>query len=594
MSRRSPTAALAASPTMVGAVTTLIVIVAVFLAYNANNGLPFVPVYNVSVDVPNASRMTNNNEVRIGGTRVGIVESIEPIVNEEESQTAQSGNDTEVPTIGARLNLRLDKAAEPLPQDSVFRVRYKSTFGLKYLEIVRGTGPDAPPGYVFDGTNDDRKDSFTNCELPTDPASFSEEIPETAEDGCFQPQTEFDAISNTFDNDTREAGRQNLIGYGNAFAGRGMSLNDAIEALNPLFRNLGPVARVLAAPSTRLERLFAELGDTARIVAPVSDQQAQFFTNAAIAFEALSRDPEALKETISEGPPTLSTAIDTLPRQRPFLRDFAELSRRLRPGVQDLRVALPVLNRAIDVGTPVLRRTPSMNRRLRRVLVEADRLIRKPETLTSLQRVRTTVTEAKRFSEWVVPAQTVCNHFNYWFTFLPEALSDEDAVGFTFRQALTSAPPGPTAVDLHTPLPPPFDNIPVRVPGEEIGPIAAYSGVQSTGRFGQLIPPNLAADGADPGDFAPHDLPTVHGNPYGPTGQPKFGRGNRADCQGAQSGFLLGSAYAGKSLRVPGQPISNPTVGVRDIGGSRGPTTLFYNDDNDREFVDTRVGSRQP
>ena len=33
----------AASPTLVGAITTLIVILAVFLAYNANNGLPFVP-----------------------------------------------------------------------------------------------------------------------------------------------------------------------------------------------------------------------------------------------------------------------------------------------------------------------------------------------------------------------------------------------------------------------------------------------------------------------------------------------------------------------------------------------------------------------
>ncbi len=52
----------------------------------------------------------------------------------------------DVPELGARLNLKLDKAAEPLPEDSVFRVRYRSTFGLKYLEIVRGTGPDARRG----------------------------------------------------------------------------------------------------------------------------------------------------------------------------------------------------------------------------------------------------------------------------------------------------------------------------------------------------------------------------------------------------------------------------------------------------------------
>ena len=77
MRRRGVSSTITASPTMVGAVTTLIVIVAVFLAYNANSGLPFVPVYRVSVDVPDAARLTNNNEVRIGGHRVGVVESID-------------------------------------------------------------------------------------------------------------------------------------------------------------------------------------------------------------------------------------------------------------------------------------------------------------------------------------------------------------------------------------------------------------------------------------------------------------------------------------------------------------------------------------
>ena len=113
-----------------------------------------------------------------------------------------------------------------------------------------------------------------------------------------------------------------------------MSLNDAVEALNPLLKNLGPVSRVLADPETGLRRFFGELADTARIVAPVSDQQAQLFENAAIAFAAISSDPAALQESITEGPDTLRTAIDTLPRQREFLGLLAELSFRLRPGVR--------------------------------------------------------------------------------------------------------------------------------------------------------------------------------------------------------------------------------------------------------------------
>lgn len=569
MKRRSPGATLAASPTMVGAVTTLIVIVAVFLAYNANNGLPFVPVYSVSVDVPNAARLGENNEVRIGGTRVGVVESIQPIALDGSDLTASTegeGNARDVPELGARLNLKLDKSAEPLPEDSVFRVRYKSTFGLKYLEIVRGTGPDAAEGYVFNGTND----ADGECALPTEPASFSESLPEQATDGCFQEQTEFDAINNTFDNKTREAARENLVGFGGAFAGRGASLNDAIEGLRPLTENLGPVSRVLSDPSTGLERFINSLARTAEIVAPVSEQQAQFFTNAAVAFDAIARDPEALKESISEGPPTLETAIDTLPRQRPFLAEFAELSSRLRPGVQDLRVALPSLNSAIDVGTPVLARTPQMNRDLRGVFLELDDLIGQSSTTVSLQRLRDTFDSARRFSEWVVPAQTVCNYANYWFSFFPEALTDQDQAGYSFRQALTSAPPGPQEFQLG-----PLGEI--EVPGEAQGPIAGYAGIQANGRYDQLAPPPHS-----PGEFAPDELPILHGNPYGPTGQ------DGSDCQAGQSGYLLGD------LRIPGQPRSNPAVGVQDIPGDRGVTDLFYDEGGVRTFRDTRVPSRQP
>ena len=125
--------AISSSPTMVGAITTLILIIAVFLAYNANTGLPFVPVYRVSVEVPNAERLRTLNDVRIGGHRVGLVESLH-------AEPASSGSSAAT----ARLDLKLDKSVEPLPQDSRFRVRYRSAFGLKYLEITREPGRPRP------------------------------------------------------------------------------------------------------------------------------------------------------------------------------------------------------------------------------------------------------------------------------------------------------------------------------------------------------------------------------------------------------------------------------------------------------------------
>src|SRR5690349_11714402 len=262
MRGRGRVQSLAASPTMVGAVTTLIVIVAVFLAYNANNGLPFVPTYRVSVVVPNAARLVKNNEVRIGGTRVGVVESID-VTHVSPQQLAAGGGQSAIsPTttnpssnntccVAAQLNLKLDKSASPIPEDSVFRVRYRSSFGLKYLEITRGTGKAAPEGYVFNGLDDGNK-----CQLPTDPATFASSIPASARNGCFQKQTEFDAINDTFDTRTRNNLRKNLVGYGDALAGRGASLNEAISKLRPLFTNLAPVSKVLASPDTQLRRFF--------------------------------------------------------------------------------------------------------------------------------------------------------------------------------------------------------------------------------------------------------------------------------------------------------------------------------------------------
>src|SRR5439155_12435332 len=66
------------SPVLVGAITVLVVVVGVFLAYNANKGLPFVPTYDVNARVPNAADLVVGNDVRVGGDRVGVVNKITP------------------------------------------------------------------------------------------------------------------------------------------------------------------------------------------------------------------------------------------------------------------------------------------------------------------------------------------------------------------------------------------------------------------------------------------------------------------------------------------------------------------------------------
>ena len=531
---RNRAASLAASPTMVGAITTLVVIVTVFLAYNANNGLPFVPTYQVSVNLCNASRLSPNNEVRIGGNRVGVVQSIETVdigsaadpddptdVTDAAGCQTASGDSS---TAAAKLNLKLDESAAPLPEDSTVRVRYRSSFGLKYLEITRGEGEAIPEGgtlSIAQGTE----------------------------------QVEFDDVGNTFDTPTREYSRQNLEGYGNAFAARGASLNQAIESLNPLFANLRPVSKALSDPTTQLVRFFPELADAARIVAPVAEENAQFFTNSAIAFAAISSDEEALRDTIEGGPPTLRTGIESLPVQQPFLRDFADVSRLLRPGVRDLRISLPVLNGAISEGAKVLPKTERTFNDLEGTMVELEQLVDEPSTLISINRLGDFLDEAASLAGYVGPYQTVCNYWNYWFTFLPEHITEKDSVGFSQRVELVGVP-GKTA--------------PNEFPRN---PLDDYAGGIADGRFSTAAPPG------DAGVFDPRVQPITHGNPYGPAGTEAA-----PNCQAGQSGYVLGNYPA------PGQRPSDPAFGVKNISQATGipplgKTDLFLMRNGERRFA---------
>src|SRR3954452_12855323 len=95
-------ASLAASPVLVGAVTVLVTIVAVFLAYNATSGLPFVPTYDLKANLPNAAQLVKGFEVRIGGARVGLTATIEPRRRSEGSTSAE-------------VTMKLDKSIQPLP-----------------------------------------------------------------------------------------------------------------------------------------------------------------------------------------------------------------------------------------------------------------------------------------------------------------------------------------------------------------------------------------------------------------------------------------------------------------------------------------------
>ncbi len=394
MSRRSsPSTSLVASPVLVGSVTVLVAIIAVFIAYNANAGLPFVPTYDVKAELPSGNKLVAGNEVRAGGFRVGVVDKLTPKI------VRVNGKERAV----AEISMKLDKTVEPLAKDTTIQIRPRSALGLKYVELSPGRSKEE---YAAGDT------------LPLKNSSESLELED---------------VLTTFDDRTRVNARSAIEGLGDAFAGRGASLNSAIGALNPFFRSLEPVMSALSDPDIGLDRFFVELGRTVGQVAPVAREQGELFANMATTFEAISRDPAALRATIEKSAGTLDSGTRSLRALRPFLSDSADLSRRLVPAVNELPRSLPAINRAFDAGIPVLPRTVGFNRRLEGALGDLEDLFDNPNTLLTIRDLRATLRVTRPALEFIAPYQTVCSYWNYFIRALGDHWSQTSVLGGTVQ-----------------------------------------------------------------------------------------------------------------------------------------------------------------
>jgi virulence factor Mce-like protein len=400
--RRRGAASIAANPVLIGAATTLVVIVAVFLAYNANSGLPFVPTYELKTEVPDAANLVKGNDVRIGGTRVGAVTDITPVTHRDGS-------------VAAVLTLKLETAVKPLPADSTVLIRPRSALGLKYVQITKGTASQ--------GFDDGATIPLRNA----------------------RPQpVEIDQVLSTFDDRTRAASQSNLTEFGNGLAGRGQDLNRAIEELNPLLTNLPPVMQNLSDPQTRLGRLVTALGRTARVVAPSAETQAALFSNLDTTFRALANVARPyLQDSISGGPPALDRATRDFPKQRPFLANSEALFRELRPGARALRDSAQDLAGAVTVGTRTLKRSPAFNKRLEPTFEALQRFAEDPMVSLGIRDLTSTATILTPTLAQLTPVQTECNYATLFFRNVANLLSVGDQHGTSQRFIIVATPQGP-------------------------------------------------------------------------------------------------------------------------------------------------------
>jgi len=394
------------NPIMIGALTVLVTVAAVTLAYQADNGLPFVPKYGLHVQIADAEELTHGNEVHMGGALIGLVTSIDP------ARTA-SGQPIAV------MNLSLDKNVEPLPVDSTFIVRLKGSIGLKFIDVTKGHSPQ----------------TWRNG--ATVPLGHS------------GADTDLDQVFGMFNPPTRKGVAASTVGFSDALAGRGDDINNAIGAFLPLVTDLGPVAVNLGSKRTDLGGFFKGLESFSSAVAPVASTQASLYVNLDTTFKALAGIAYPyLQNWISETPPTFQTVIADSPAEQSFLTDTAALFKDLRPGFATFPRSAPVLADAFAEGARNLPGSTALDQRLLSLSQTLEHFGQNTTVQQGLDRLTLTAHSLRSPLAFLTPAQATCNYVTLFLRNIASSLSQSLNTGTDLRFNLVTIDdvPGSEAV----------------------------------------------------------------------------------------------------------------------------------------------------
>jgi virulence factor Mce-like protein len=383
-----------------GTIALALILTAVVISYSAENGLPFVPTYDIQVDVPDAAQLTKNSDVRIDGSRVGQVLAI----------TAMPPTHGHPPF--ARLSLALDASLARLPTDTTVQMRLGSLLGGVYVEL--------------------------------DPGRSRHRIPPHGRLGLTHARATvaLDQALQTFGPATARPLQGTINGWGDAVAGRGTSINDTISATSDLLPRLERLLSTLDDPRTQLARLIGASAQMTGALAPVATQLAAMINSAGTTLSAVEAADGSLGATIDALPGTETTGTLALRHLTPALTDAAALARGLRPAAPLLVPAPQAMDRIVNTATPVARRIPAVVPPLERTLLAARAFGTDPATSGALRVLGAndlgSVGESLLLGlgailRAVAPAQLDCNAASLWLRNLSSAFSEGDGSGSWIR-----------------------------------------------------------------------------------------------------------------------------------------------------------------
>jgi phospholipid/cholesterol/gamma-HCH transport system substrate-binding protein len=255
-----------------------------------------------------AGQLVPGNEVQIGGTPVGSVESIE----------LTEDNQAEV-EISVEQELHEGTTA-------VIRNPSLSNVAGRYVSI--SPGPDNAP-------------------------ELSEDEPLTAE--ATRTPVDLDQLFNAFDERTRKGLKGVIQGFAGTYAGKGQEANETYRYFAPALSSTDRLLKQLG----RDQRVFTDfIVDTSKVVTALAERRDDLtglVSNSNRALAAIAEQNAAFDRSLQLLPPTLRQANTTFVNLRAALDDIDPLVNTAKPATKDLQPFLerlrPVIRRALPVFT---------------------------------------------------------------------------------------------------------------------------------------------------------------------------------------------------------------------------------------------------
>jgi phospholipid/cholesterol/gamma-HCH transport system substrate-binding protein len=336
----------AARAAAIGALVVAVVIVAVVLLGGSS-------AHTYHLDFANAGQLVKDDDVQIGGRRIGSVRKIELTDDNQ-----------------ARITVEVQEPYAPLHVGTTAIIRATSLSGVANRYIDLTPAPNNAPK-IEDG-------GVLTAASTTSPVDL-------------------DQLFNTLDPPTRKALQQVIKGSATQYAGRGALNNRAARYFNPAISTAARLvnevdrdqqafedlivngARVTTALAERRADLTGLVGNTSKTAGAIADE------NVALS-EALGLLPETLRKgnttfvnlraTLGDLDRLTTVSLPATRRLAPFFRTLRPLVADARPTIRDLRLLVTTPGRNNDL-IDLLSKAPRLNALAKQAF---------PHTITALQK----------------------------------------------------------------------------------------------------------------------------------------------------------------------------------------------------------------